>query len=146
MKNRVILFLIGLCLCACNRPTASERKSEIPEEKKVIISNEINARITADNPFENQPNTFCTIIRRLEVSQYAPNLSEEELNASPHPPKYCLLDICLDADETSVHMINLGDTAEQIMTAYKVIALFPTPDSAKNYAARYNIIDVVFND
>lgn len=33
MKNRVILFLIGLCLCACNRPTASERKSEIPEEK-----------------------------------------------------------------------------------------------------------------
>ncbi|MBK8489025.1 MAG: hypothetical protein KBF51_11205 [Chitinophagales bacterium] len=146
MKYIAIIFSISIYFAACNRPTAEERKTETPEEKNVVISNDVQARITAENPFENQPNEFCTIIRKLEVLQYAPNLSEEELNASPHPPKYCLLDICLDDDETSVHMINLGDEKEQIMTAYKVITLFPSADSARVYATQYKIVDVVVNE
>lgn len=146
---RYIIFALSsvfFLVSACNRPTKNDRQTTLPEEKKVDITQDVTARITANNPFENQPNEFCTVIRKLEVLQYAPNTSEEELNASPHPPKYCLLDVCLDADETSVHMLNLGDESEQIMSAYKVICIFPNADSAVAYASRYKIIDVVITD
>lgn len=144
-RTAILICLIGLTF-SCNRPTQQEPNSESVTEEKIIISNDVQARITADAPFENQPNEFCTVIRKLEVSQYAPNLSEEELNASPHPPKYCLLDVCLDADETSVHQLNLGDETEQIMSAYKVISIFPDADSARNYTLRYKIVDAVIDN
>ncbi|MFN3939030.1 MAG: hypothetical protein ACK4IY_00495 [Chitinophagales bacterium] len=146
--EKIIIVIISFLFIStgCNRPTKNDRQAAMPTEKKAEITQEVTARISADNPFENQPNAFCTVIRKLDVMQYAPGTSEEELNAAPHPPKYCLLDVCLDADETSIHILNLGDDTEPIMSAYKVICIFPSVDSAIAYAKKYQIIDVVIAD
>lgn len=92
------------------------------------------ARITEDEPFKNQPNDFCTVIRQLPAFELGDSID-----------RYCLLDICLDDDEQSLLTIDLGDSEESITANYTLAKVFLTAEEAMQYAHQYGIKDVVIN-
>lgn len=124
-----MLILISLA-GSCNR---HEGSSDDAVETGAALRN--MAKISADDPFEGQPNEFCTVIRMLPASDIGSKTDQ-----------YCLLDVCLDDDETTILSIDLGDGEEQIIAAYKLIKVFETTDEAKQYASQHNIVDVLFTN
>lgn len=133
ISKYVFLFLIsGLFYnSSCNRQTNSK------EEPNNMIR-EIIPEITTEEPFKNQPNELCTIIRKLNSEIYAP---EEQTTL---PPKYCLLDICLENNANSNGVINIGDSTEQVNTYFQLIKIFNTEEEMLNYVSEHGIKDVVY--
>jgi hypothetical protein len=115
---------------SCNRSSTS---SDDAVESGAALRN--MAKISAEDPFEGQPNEFCTIIRKLPASDIGTNTDQ-----------YCLLDVCLDEDETTVLSIDIGDGEEQIIAAYKLIKVFQSAEEAQQYAREYKIVDVLINN
>ncbi len=142
MRHTPIIFIIFISLFmyapACNQKSAENSSSE----SAIITNNENPKNITPEYPFKNQPNEFCTIIRKLDISYYEPKKEIE--NISDHPKKYCLLDVCLDEVTYNGLVINLGDSTETVTVNYSLIKVFETEDEAKNYADKYGIKDVVY--
>jgi hypothetical protein len=125
----VMLTLISIA-ASCNRNSGG---SDEALETGAALRN--MAKISADDPFEGQPNEFCTVIRKLPASDIGSTSDQ-----------YCLLDVCLDDDETTILSIDLGDGEEQIMAAYKLIKVFQSAEEAQQYALKYRIVDVVISN
>lgn len=124
---------------SCNRKTADTQPAE--ETLSGIESKTIIPEISAEEPFKNQPNELCTVIRKLDIHYYAPEKNVED--ASAYPMKYCLLDICLDDESNYSGIVNLGDSVEAINTIYQLIKVFETDEEAKAYALQYGIKDML---
>ncbi|MBC8172289.1 MAG: hypothetical protein H7X71_00160 [Chitinophagales bacterium] len=144
MYQLKVLFALNiLLLIGCNRQTSADEKSENisdnRDEKKTIVP-----EITVDDPFKDQPYPSCTIIRKLEVTSYAPEKNIDESDMEKYPPKYCLLDICLHDDTNSTGIINIGDETVTVTTYYQLIKVFETEEEAKSYAEKYKITDTEF--
>ncbi|MBK9457479.1 MAG: hypothetical protein IPO24_18820 [Bacteroidetes bacterium] len=141
-SNLLFIVLISslVIISGCGRKTASD-ETTAPESVE-IDQPEINdaTLITPEEPFKNQPNEFCTVIRKLDISYYAPNKEVEDVTA--YPSKYCLLDVCLEKINPNGMIINLGDENEVVTTSFELIKVFETEAEAKGYAERYKIIDV----
>ena len=115
---------------SCNR---SSDNSETYEQGGAALKN--MSKVDPEDPFSGQPNNLCTVIRILPAT----DIAEPE-------DKYCLLDVCLDAGEESLLTVDLGDGEDHAMAAYKLIKVFSTADEARQYAAQYQIIDVLITD
>ncbi len=143
MKRNIIFFfsiIVLATISSCGRKTADEAA---PTSDSVTIEQpEIRdaTLITPEEPFKNQPNEFCTVIRKLDISYYAPNKQVEDVTA--FPSKYCLLDVCLETINPNGMVINLGDDNEVVTTSFELIKVFESELEAKGYAAQYKIIDV----
>ena len=143
MKRNIIFFFSIIVLAAissCGRKTADEgapTSDSVTIEQPVIKDATL---ITPEEPFKNQPNEFCTVIRKLDISYYAPNKQVEDVTA--FPSKYCLLDVCLETINPNGMVINLGDDNEVVTTSFELIKVFESELEAKGYAAQYKIIDV----
>ncbi len=144
--NLSLCLLITILLFSCNRNTGKE-----PKEEEVAIktdpSNTTNAdpnNITAEEPFKNQPNEFCTIIRKLDVSNYAPDLKIDENKI--YPKKYCLLDVCLEHITNSGLIINLGENNENAWATFAVIKVFESENDMLSYSEKYKVRDILMED
>jgi len=126
-KSMLLILAILSISASCNKNGSS---GESANNENNIENN--RAKITADNPFEGQPNEFCTVIRRVPGQE----IGESE-------DAYCLIDVCLDEDETTIYSINLGTIEEPVLAAYKLIKVFETPQAALEYAGQFSIVDVV---
>lgn len=143
MKRNIIFIFsifVMITIAGCGRKTADE--AELQNESVSIEQPEIKdaTLITPEEPFKNQPNEFCTVIRKLAISYYAPNKQVED--ATAFPAKYCLLDICLEKIDPNAMIINLGDDDEVVTTSFELIKIFESELEAKGYAEKYKIIDV----
>ncbi len=141
MRNFIFILFVLLMGFGCGRKTAEEKETTI-DDNTTIEQPDIKDEtlITPEEPFKNQPNEFCTVIRKLDISYYAPGKQVEDVNAFPQ--KYCLLDVCLDKVDPNGMIINLGDDDEVVTTSFELIKIFETENEAKVYAERYKIIDV----
>lgn len=138
MKKNTLFTIVALSLLfynsSCNRNTSgNEEKTTAHEQKK------IEPEITPDDPFRNQPNNFCTIIRKLEVTYYDPAIQTDD--PSSYPQKYCLLDVCLDDPDNSSGILNIGDSIDMMNTYYQLIKVFDSKEEARAYAEKYQIKD-----
>ncbi len=124
--SRILLLLLAITSLAasCHR-SGGDNASDFADN---------TARITADAPFEGQPNTFCTVVRKVPG---------QEINRDSS--MVCLLDVCLDDDETPVYSINLGTKDDPVMAYYKLIKVFESPSQAMVYASEYGIQDVLID-
>ena len=142
MKSAVLTlvsFLLILFISSCGRKTNDEPTSiESIDIEQPILQDE--TLITPEEPFKNQPNEFCTVIRKLDISYYAPSKQVEDV--TQFPTKYCLLDVCLEKINPNGMVINLGDDNEVVTTSFELIKVFESELEAKGYAANYKIIDV----
>ncbi len=142
MKRAPVICILFISLFmyapACNQKSAENTNNE----SVVSTNNENPKNITPEVPFKNQPNEFCTVIRKLDISYYEPKKEIE--NVSGHPKKYCLLDVCLDEISNNGLIINLGDSMETVTVNYSLIKVFETVDEAKTYADKYGIKDIVY--
>lgn len=142
MRLLTIFLFAGVFCVGCNRNTST---SDPVEESSTIQPAITDAElITPEAPFKNQPNEFCTVIRKLDISYYDPKKEVEDI--SVYPKKYCLLDVCLDAPSSNGNIINLGDEGDMITSSYELIYVFNTVEEAKQYAEKHNIIDVLFEE
>ncbi|MEZ5015019.1 MAG: hypothetical protein R2794_12075 [Chitinophagales bacterium] len=139
MKYTAVLLAAGFILCiSCNRNTGEKNNTEDME----LSSNSLNEdpmNITAEDPFRNQPNALCTIIRKIGPSLYG----GKDVQAAE---KYCLLDICIDNITNPDLTINLGDASTMVTAYFAVIKIFDSAEEAKQYAADHQIQDVLFTD
>ena len=141
----LLSLLISLVFISCNRNTSdSENEEETISNNNVILDNSDPSNITESEPFRNQPNEFCTIIRKLEVEYYAPGKKLDE-NKS-YPDKYCLLDVCLDNINNDALIINLGDSTEIANATYAIIKVFESEEETRSYEQKYAIKDVVYTN
>jgi hypothetical protein len=144
MNKPLILFLTAATLIlflSCNRKT-SEKNSD---ENSVISGNNYDdGNINYEDPFKNQSNEFCTVIRKLEVSYYDPDKDVEDITT--YPKKYCLLDVCIDKIDNEDMIINLGDTIQTAYAVFSLIKVFDNYEEAKAYEIRYGIKDVLYED
>ncbi len=144
-KGKSILFIsffATVVITACNRNTASDEK-ENTVEAVVPVSGDTTL-ITAEQPFKNQPNEFCTVIRKLDAGYYAAGKDIEDV--SKYPKKYCLLDVCLEKIDATDMTIDLGDEGEPVTTVYKLIKVFDSFEEAKAYVEKYKIVDYKFEE
>ncbi len=143
-KNIAILILTGVSFFfvsfSCNRTTTADKNKETENS---LRAEHYYSTTTAENPFEYQPNEFCTVIRKIDVTRYAPEKEISENELRNFPPRYCLLDVCLDNDERSSLVVNLGDSSEQVMATFQIIKVFDTETEARDYASQHGIKDVV---
>lgn len=145
MNRTFYLSIISglIFLSACNRNTAKDANVEREvtiEQPKVMDAN----LITPEDPFKNQPNEFCTVIRKLDISYYAPNQEVEDI--SQYPKKYCLLDVCLDGMSSNGNVINLGGEDEIVTSSYELIKVFDSYEEAKAYVEKYKIVDFEYQE
>jgi hypothetical protein len=138
-------FLAGIIVASCtfyasscNRKTADTGNTE--ELLTGVESKQIIPEITADEPYKNQPNELCTVIRKLDISYYDPGKNVDDV--SEYPDKYCLLDICLDDGSNYSGIVNIGDSIEPINTIFQLIKVFETDEEAKMYAQKFGIKDM----
>lgn len=124
--SRILLLLLAITSLAasCHRSGSDETSD--------VVDN--TATITADDPFKGQPNTFCTVIRRVPA---------QEINRDSS--MVCLLDVCLDDEEIPVYSINLGTNDDPVMAYYKLIKVFESPAEAMVYAVEFGIQDVLID-
>ncbi len=128
MIRYILGFSIVLSIAAsCNRNNSGNGNSGAAAADNF-------SKIDATAPFEGQPNNFCTVIRKVAASE----LGKEQ-------DCICLLDVCLDEDETPVYSVNLGTAEEPVLAAYKLIKIFDSRQEALSYAAEYQIVDVVID-
>lgn len=142
MKTYIIYSLAILLLASCGRKT-----SDTNETEEVVIETPIikdTTSITAEDPFRNQPNELCTMIRNLDISYYSPTTVTDD--ASAFPKKYCLLDICLETIDPAAPTINIGEDGETVSTTFQLIKIFNSYDEAKAYADKYKIGDVKWEE
>jgi hypothetical protein len=145
MKNSTLIILVVLvCIGAasCSRKTSTSNGSDTKSD--VYTNNESPLNITESDPFKNQPNELCTVIRKLTIAQYDHDASLKVTDLSAYPEKYCLLDVCLDSISNTDRVINLGDSTESVNSNYALIKVFETVDDAKAYASAHHITDAVF--
>lgn len=140
-----IAILLTIVFYSCDRNT-SNQKTETDYESKTgnSFTNSDPSNITTEEPFKNQPNEFCTIIRKLEVELYAPEKKLDE-NIS-YPKKYCLLDVCLDHIDNDALIVDLGDSTQTANATYALIKVFETFEETKAYEIKYGIKDVVYEE
>lgn len=139
----LLTLLITLSIIGCNRNTAdSDTEEEIQSDNNEMLDNSDPSNITASEPFRNQPNEFCTIIRKLEAEYYAPGKKLDE-NKS-YPEKYCLLDVCLDNITNDALIIDLGDSTSTANANYAIIKIFESEEETKEYERKFGIKDVVY--
>lgn len=148
-KTILILFIATITLFGCGRKATTETDdttSSTPTTETTNSNKEPRVKdetlITSDDPFKNQPNTFCTVIRKLDISYYAPEKQIDDVRA--FPKKYCLLDVCLEKIDPNGMIINLGDENEVVTSSFELIKIFDTEAEARNYVAKYQITDVVW--
>lgn len=142
LKSIYILLLSVSVLASCGRTTSSSEKEENSTTAEIDITQPIikdKTLITPEEPFKNQPNEFCTVIRKLDASYYATGQTIEDVNA--FPKKYCLLDVCLEIVNPNGMVINLGDDDEVVTTSFELIKVFETEAEAKSYVEQYKIVD-----
>ncbi|MBC8045667.1 MAG: hypothetical protein H7Y00_02630 [Fimbriimonadaceae bacterium] len=120
---------------SCNRQTATNEETTSQTETKEMVP-----EITPDDPFKNQPNELCTIIRKLEITYYDPKKSVED--PLQYPQKYCLIDICLDDPDNNSGIVNIGDSIEPINTIFQLVKVFDTEEEARAYSAKYGVKDI----
>lgn len=145
IKNLLIAATSVMVLASCNRTTTPEKQGSDAISSEAITPGAIDPTvISAEEPFKNQPSEFCTVIRKLDISFYAPNKSVDDVSA--FPKKYCLLDICLEQPGSSGMVVNLGDETEIVTADFELIKVFESSDEAKAYAEKYKIIDAVFEE
>ena len=142
LKSISLLILSVSILTSCGRNNNSSGKEENVKTDEIEITQPVikdKTLITPEEPFKNQPNEFCTVIRKLDASYYAQGQTIEDVNA--FPKKYCLLDVCLEIVNPNGMIINLGDDDEVVTTSFELIKVFETEAEAKNYAEQYKIVD-----
>ena len=143
MKSILLISSLSLLLFnSCGRKT-----SDTNETEEVVIETPIikdTTSITAEDPFKNQPNELCTMIRNLDISYYSPTTVTDD--ASAFPKKYCLLDICLETVDPGAPTINIGEDGETVSTTFQLIKIFNSYDEAKAYADKYKIGDVKWEE
>lgn len=142
LKSISILLLSVSILIGCGRNTNSSANEEKTSTEEIEITQPVikdETLITPEEPFKNQPNEFCTVIRKLDASYYAQGQAIEDVNA--FPKKYCLLDVCLEIVNPNGMIINLGDDDEVVTTSFELIKVFETEAEAKSYVEQYKIID-----
>lgn len=142
LKSISILLLSASILFGCGRNTNSSTNEEKTSTEEIEITQPVikdETLITPEEPFKNQPNEFCTVIRKLDASYYAQGQAIEDVNA--FPKKYCLLDVCLEVVNPNGMIINLGDDDEVVTTSFELIKVFETEAEAKSYAEQYKIVD-----
>src|SRR5262245_57838480 len=106
-RNLLLVSCLALIFCvSCGRKTSGEKE---PGEEQEITAPVIKdaTSITPEDPFRNQPNDLCTIIRKLDISYYSPQTVTDD--PSSFPEKYCLLDICLETIDPNGTTINIGE-------------------------------------
>ncbi|HMU70423.1 MAG TPA: hypothetical protein PKC38_10450 [Chitinophagales bacterium] len=144
-KTLLILvpFLFASVFVSCNRTTGKEENNtdEATESTSTSRTKDPNI-ITVDDPFKNQPNVFCTVIRNLDISYYAPEKTVDDVAA--YPKKCCLLDVCLDQPGSSGMVVNLGDDTEIVTADFELIKVFDSADEARAYAEKHQIQDAIF--
>ncbi len=138
MKNFIVLAFCFILL-SCNRKTNTD--NAVVVEKKEIIN-----EITDDDPFKDQPNELCTIIRKLNVTHYDPAKEVDYNNLSSYPEKYCLLDICLEETSNSAGTLNIGDESQPVTVSYQLIKIFNSVEKAQEYASKHQIKDVIYKE
>jgi hypothetical protein len=134
----VFVITVVFYACSCNRKTAKTEAEDT--SARGIHATGITPEISADDPFRNQPNDLCTIIRRLDILYYDPEKNVDDPSA--YPEKYCLLDICLDDTSNYSGIVNIGDSIEPINTIFQLVKVFDSEDEARTYAAKYGIKDM----
>lgn len=142
LKSISILLLSVSILIGCGRNTNSSANEEKTSTEEIEITQPVikdETLITPEEPFKNQPNEFCTVIRKLDASYYAQGQAIEDVNA--YPKKYCLLDVCLEIVNPNGMIINLGDDDEVVTTSFELIKVFETEAEAKSYVEQYKIVD-----
>lgn len=138
------ISLLVFCT-ACNRTTSKEQSRE--QEGSADINQPIitdASLITPTDPFRNQPNKLCTVIRKLDISYYSPKTEVDDV--SKYPKKYCLLDVCLDGQSSNGNIVNLGGEDEMVTSSYELIKVFDSYAETKAYVDQYLIEDVVFEE
>ena len=147
-RTLIVIFFSATILAACNRKTTADHGTKTENDtavaRDVFGNNDSPSNATPDNPFKNQPNAMCTVIRRIDVSLYDPKTAHEASDLSQYPPKYCLLDVCLDEITNPDLSVNLGDSTENVNATFHCMKIFNDVQEARNYAMKYNIIDTVF--
>jgi len=141
----LLMLLLCFVFFSCNRNTPNnEKEEEYSSNNNEILDNFDPSNITESEPFRNQPNEFCSIIRKLEVEYYAPGKKLEENKL--YPDKYCLLDVCLVNINNDALIINLGDSTEIANATYAIIKIFETEEETRSYEIKYAIKDVVYGE
>lgn len=138
-----IMLGMFLCLQACNRNTSSPETAteEVNTEQPKITNVDL---ISPEDPFKNQPNALCTVIRKLDISYYAPEQNVDDITA--YPKKYCLLDVCLNGPSSNGNIVNLGGEDEIVTSSYELIKVFNSVDEVKAYVEKFKISDVVYEE
>lgn len=143
------LSVIALCaiviFSGCNRNTGNDSRVDENVPVETIQPTIVDAQlITPEDPFKNQPNKFCTVIRKLDISYYAPNQEVEDV--LKYPKKYCLLDVCLDGPSSNDNVVNLGEADEIVTSSYELIKVFNSLEETKAYVKQYAIEDVLYEE
>ncbi len=141
----LLILLLNFIFFSCNRTNSNAKSDEEYSTNNDDISdNSDPSNITVSEPFRNQPNEFCTIIRKLEVEYYSPGKKLEE-NRS-YPKKYCLLDVCLENITNDALIINLGDSTETANANYAIIKIFESEEETREYENKFAIKDVLYEN
>ena len=142
-KISYLILVTGLVFLSCNRTTSTTEKEEVfVSSSDEVSDNSDPSNITETEPFRNQPNEFCTIIRKLEVEYYAPGKKLDEHTS--YPDKYCLLDVCLENITNNALIINLGDSTEIANANYAIIKIFESEEETRAYESKFGIKDVLY--
>jgi len=142
--DHVLYFFIAMTvMISCGRKTSDENTEPV-EEITTINSTSDTTLITAEDPFKNQPNELCTVIRKLNINYYSP----ETVTSDPDtfPKKYCLLDICLELVDPGAMTLDIGEEGEIVTTTCKVIKVFDSYEATKAYADKFGINDVKYEE
>ncbi len=144
-RNGVLVFTaLAFLGVGCNRNTGTEERDS-SQDVEILQPAITDANlITPEDPFRNQPNEFCTVIRKLDISYYAPEKSVDDVTVFPQ--KYCLLDVCLDGPSSNGNVVNLGEGNDVVTSSYELIKVFDSYEEAKAYAEKYKIVDVLFGE
>lgn len=144
-RNGVLVFTaLAFLAVGCNRNTGTDERDS-SQDVEILQPAITDANlITPEDPFRNQPNEFCTVIRKLDISYYAPEKSVDDVTAFPQ--KYCLLDVCLDGPSSNGNVVNLGEGNDVVTSSYELIKVFDSYEEAKAYAEKYKIVDVLFGE
>lgn len=142
LRTSIVSLMLLASAFGCNRKTSQENGSVQGGEDMAAYNNADTGNITAEDPFRNQPNPFCTVIRKLDINHYRPGQTVDD--PTDYPEKYCLLDVCLDHISNPSLVISLGDSSERVSVNYSLIKIFENTDSVRRYVAKYHIVDVVY--
>lgn len=141
IRSAASIFLLSL-MVSCGRNTGTATRESSVESAKPDLSD--TSLITPEQPFKNQPNEFCTVVRKLDASYYARDKNIEDPSA--YPKKYCLIDVCLEHVSMDDMTIDLGEDGESVTTVFKLIKVFDSYEEAKAYVEQYKIVDYKFEE